>query len=147
MPRLNSYRELEHLREGLKEQQAKYVKTVMICGGPGCHASRSQTVIEAIKKELEAHHLTSKIRLLVTGCHGFCEVGPLMVIEPGNLFYCRVSPDDAFEIVTRTGVTLARSTWPTAILSTGCFTPTRPQGKKSARKRKYLFIVCRTGSF
>jgi NADH:ubiquinone oxidoreductase subunit F (NADH-binding)/(2Fe-2S) ferredoxin/NAD-dependent dihydropyrimidine dehydrogenase PreA subunit len=102
MPRLNSYRELEHLRQGFKEQQAKYTKTVMVCGGPGCHASRSQAVIEAVKKELQAHHLTSKVRLLVTGCHGYCEEGPLMVIEPGNLFYCRVSPDDAYEIVSRT---------------------------------------------
>jgi NADH:ubiquinone oxidoreductase subunit F (NADH-binding)/(2Fe-2S) ferredoxin len=102
MSRLNSYRELEHLRESLKEQSKQYKTTVMICGGPGCHASGSQAVIESIRNELNAHDLVSEVRLLVTGCHGFCEAGPLMVIEPGNLLYCHVSPDDAFEIVTRT---------------------------------------------
>jgi NADH:ubiquinone oxidoreductase subunit F (NADH-binding)/(2Fe-2S) ferredoxin/Pyruvate/2-oxoacid:ferredoxin oxidoreductase delta subunit len=102
MPKLNSYRELEHLREHLKEQYAKFTSTIMLCGGPGCHASRAQAVIDAMRKELSAQRLTSKVRLLVTGCHGFCEEGPLMVIEPGNLFYCRISPDDAFEIVSQT---------------------------------------------
>ena len=42
-----------------------------------------------------------EVRLLVTGCHGFCEQAPVMVIEPGNLFYCRLSPKDAFEVVSR----------------------------------------------
>jgi len=102
MSRLNSFRELEHLREGLRERLEKYTTTVMLCGGPGCHAARSQAVIDAIRKELSAQRLTSEVRLLVTGCHGFCEEGPLMVIEPGNLFYHRISPDDAFEIVSQT---------------------------------------------
>jgi NADH-quinone oxidoreductase subunit F len=42
------------------------------------------------------------VRLCVTGCHGFCEQGPIIVIEPGNVFYCHVSPEDAFEIVSQT---------------------------------------------
>jgi len=102
MSRLNSYRELDHLREQLREQYAKFTSTIILCGGPGCHASRSQAVIDSIRRELSAQRLTSKVRLLVTGCHGFCEEGPLMIIEPGNLFYCRISPDDAFEIVSQT---------------------------------------------
>ena len=81
MPRLNSFRELEHLRERLREQQKKFTATMMICGGPGCQACRSQAVIDAIKKELSGQGLGSKVRLLVTGCHGFCEEGPVMIIE------------------------------------------------------------------
>ncbi|MDD4859470.1 MAG: NADH-ubiquinone oxidoreductase-F iron-sulfur binding region domain-containing protein [Dehalococcoidales bacterium] len=102
MPRLNSFRELEHLRERLKEQRRSIARTVMVCGGTGCQASRSQTVIDAMTKELTAHKLDSSVRLCVTGCHGFCEQGPVMIIEPGNVFYCRVSPEDAFEIVSQT---------------------------------------------
>ena len=102
MPRLNSFRELEHLREVLRERRGKYTATIMLCSGPGCHASRSKVVIDAIKRELDAQGLASTVRLMVTGCHGFCEEGPLMVIEPGNMFYCRISPDDAYEIVSQT---------------------------------------------
>jgi NADH-quinone oxidoreductase subunit F len=42
------------------------------------------------------------VRLRVTGCHGFCEQGPVVIIDPGNVFYCRVSPEDAFEVVYQT---------------------------------------------
>ncbi|MDY6912033.1 MAG: NADH-ubiquinone oxidoreductase-F iron-sulfur binding region domain-containing protein [Chloroflexota bacterium] len=99
MSRLNSYRELEHLREQLFKQRENITTTLMICGGTGCQTSRSQDVIDAIGQELSQQGLDSTVRLCVTGCHGFCEQGPVMVIEPGNLFYCHISPEDAFEIV------------------------------------------------
>ncbi|MFC1921130.1 NADH-ubiquinone oxidoreductase-F iron-sulfur binding region domain-containing protein [Chloroflexota bacterium] len=102
MSRLNSYRELEHLREQLKEQSKTITSTVMICGGTGCQASRSGYVIDALRDELSRQGLDSKVRLCVTGCHGFCEQGPIIVIEPGNVFYCQVSPEDVFEIVSQT---------------------------------------------
>jgi NADH:ubiquinone oxidoreductase subunit F (NADH-binding)/(2Fe-2S) ferredoxin/Pyruvate/2-oxoacid:ferredoxin oxidoreductase delta subunit len=102
MLRLNSYRELEHLREQLREKRKCITTTVMVCGGTGCKASRSEEVIEAISKELSRQGLDTSVRLCVTGCHGFCEQGPVMIIEPHNIFYCHVSPDDAFEIVYQT---------------------------------------------
>ncbi|MFH0768880.1 MAG: NADH-ubiquinone oxidoreductase-F iron-sulfur binding region domain-containing protein [Chloroflexota bacterium] len=102
MPRLNSARELEHLREQLREKCKNITTTVMICGGTGCRASQSQAVIGAVSDELSRQGLDQSVRLCVTGCHGFCEQGPVMVIEPSNVFYCHVSPDDAFEIVYQT---------------------------------------------
>ena len=102
MPRLNSYRELEHLREQLREQRQNITTAVMVCGGTGCQASQSQAVIDAVRDELSRQGLEHSVRLCVTGCHGFCEQGPVMVIEPGNVFYCHVSPEDAFEIVSQT---------------------------------------------
>jgi NADH:ubiquinone oxidoreductase subunit F (NADH-binding)/(2Fe-2S) ferredoxin len=102
MSRLNSSRELEHLRERLREERQNITTTVMICGGTGCQASRSQVVIDALRDELSKQGLEQSVRLCVTGCHGFCEQGPVMVIEPGNVFYCHVSPQDAFEIVYQT---------------------------------------------
>lgn len=99
MPRLNSYRELEHLREQLREQRQIITTTVTVCGGTGCLASQSQAVIDAVRDELSRQGLEQSVRLCITGCHGFCEQGPVMVIEPGNVFYCHVSPEDAFEIV------------------------------------------------
>ena len=46
--------------------------------------------------------LDKKMRLCVTGCHGFCEQGPVMIIEPEDTFYCKLNPDDAYEVVTQT---------------------------------------------
>lgn len=102
MPRLNSIRELDHLREHLRQQRQNYTSTISLCGGTGCLASNSRAVAEALKIELSRQGLEEKVRLCVTGCHGFCEQGPVMVIEPGNILYCHVSPEDAFEIVYQT---------------------------------------------
>ena len=104
MSSLNSFRELEHLRERLQEQRQNITTTVMVCGGPGCQASGSSAVIDAVREELSGQGLDPSVRLCVTGCHGFCEQGPIIVIEPGNIFYCHVSPEDAFEIVSQTVV-------------------------------------------
>jgi len=102
MSSLNSFRELEHLRERLQEQRQSITTTVMVCGGTGCQASGSRAVINAIRDELSRQKLDLSVRLCVTGCHGFCEQGPVIIIEPGNIFYCHVSPEDAFEIVSQT---------------------------------------------
>jgi len=102
MSRLNSPRELEHLRKRLREERQNITTTVMTCGGTGCQASRSRAVVDAMRHELSQQGLDGKVRLRVTGCHGFCEQGPIAVIEPGNVFYCHVAPDDAFEIVSQT---------------------------------------------
>ncbi|HEX9896379.1 MAG TPA: NADH-ubiquinone oxidoreductase-F iron-sulfur binding region domain-containing protein [Dehalococcoidales bacterium] len=102
MSRLNSARELEHLREHLREKRKDITTTVMVCGGTGCQASRSRVLINAVKEELTRLGLEERVRLCATGCHGFCEQGPVVVIEPSNVFYCHVSPDDAFEIVYQT---------------------------------------------
>jgi NADH-quinone oxidoreductase subunit F len=51
---------------------------------------------------LAAENLEKNVHVRVTGCHGFCEQGPLVIVEPGNIFYGGVSPEDAHEIITRT---------------------------------------------
>jgi NADH:ubiquinone oxidoreductase subunit F (NADH-binding)/(2Fe-2S) ferredoxin len=102
MARLNSYRELEHTRESFRVKRKVFTRTIMICGGTGCQASKSPMVIEAVRKELAGHKLENSVRLCTTGCHGFCEQGPVMIIEPGNTLYCHVAPEDTFEIVSQT---------------------------------------------
>jgi len=104
MSRLNSFRELEHLRERLRGQRKHITTTVMVCAGTGCQASQSPAVIEALRREISRQKLDSKVCLRATGCHGFCEQAPTVIIEPGNIFYCHVAPDDAFEIVYQTVV-------------------------------------------
>lgn len=89
-------------RHALLDDRQRYRATISLCGGTGCKVSRAQPVIDAVRRELAKRRLGKKVRLRITGCHGFCEQGPLMIIEPGNTFYCHVTPDDAPEIVAKT---------------------------------------------
>ncbi|MFC1916286.1 NADH-ubiquinone oxidoreductase-F iron-sulfur binding region domain-containing protein [Chloroflexota bacterium] len=102
MPKLATKEDLEAMGKQLLLDRKKINKTIIVCGGTGCKASRSQDVIDAINQELLAQEMGSTVHLRITGCHGFCEQGPIMVIEPGNIFYCHVTPEDARDIVTRT---------------------------------------------
>lgn len=102
MNKIRTPEDLETSRSEFVDQQKQFRSTLVMCGGTGCRASKCQDVIEAVKTELTQRRLEKNVRLLTTGCHGFCEQGPLMVIEPGNYFYCHVSPDDAGEIVEKT---------------------------------------------
>ena len=72
---------------------------VLICGGTGCKAAES----DSIKTRLEGHlincGLEDEVQVIMTGCFGFCEKGPIVKILPDNTFYVNVTPDDTGEIV------------------------------------------------
>ena len=102
MPKLNSISDFNTMRRRLRSRRTGISTLITICGGTGCQASRCQDVIDAVKKELKKQKLGRKVSVRVTGCHGFCEQGPIMVLEPGNIFYCHLKPEDASEIVTKT---------------------------------------------
>ncbi|MCK4620510.1 MAG: hypothetical protein KAT52_11240, partial [Desulfobacterales bacterium] len=68
----------------------------------GCRARKSAKVIDALEDEIEKQGLGNKVTIKKTGCHGFCEMGPIMVIEPGNIFYCCVTPGDVVDILSET---------------------------------------------
>jgi len=74
-------------------------KMVTICGGTGCVAFGSPGVQEAFRRELERRGVADDIAVKVTGCHGFCEKGPVVVILPSQVFYPSVQVDDVPEIV------------------------------------------------
>ena len=92
MSKLNSISDFNTMRRRLRSRRTGISTIVTICGGTGCQASRSQDVIDAMKKELKKQKLGRKVSVRVTGCHGFCEQGPIMVLEPGNIFYCHLKP-------------------------------------------------------
>ncbi len=69
-----------------------------VCGGTGCRAGRGLAVAEAFGNVLSDKGLTDTVTLRVTGCHGFCEQGPLVVL-PNGVLYVKVTPDDVEQIV------------------------------------------------
>ncbi|MGE4446257.1 MAG: NADH-quinone oxidoreductase subunit NuoF [Synergistaceae bacterium] len=72
---------------------------ILICTGTGCTASGAKDVLAKFESELKAKKLRDEVSLVETGCHGFCEGGPLVIIYPEGTFYTRVKPEDVAEIV------------------------------------------------
>ena len=75
-----------------------YRSHILVCTGTGCASSGSHEVIEKFKSEIEKKGLSDEILVVPTGCHGMCEMGPIVVVYPEGTFYCRVSSEDVAEI-------------------------------------------------
>jgi len=72
---------------------------IRICAGTACHASGRLGVRDAVVEELANRGLTDKVAFVETGCHGFCEKGPILVIQPKGIFYAHVRPQDVAAII------------------------------------------------
>ncbi len=78
---------------------ANYNIHMMVCGGTGCKASESGTIVEKLNKELTKRNLQDEVQVVTTGCFGFCEKGPIIKVLPDNTFYTSVTPGDVDEII------------------------------------------------
>ena len=76
-----------------------YRMHILICGGTGCKASESSDIKEKLNYFLNEYDLEDEIQVVLTGCFGFCEKGPIVKILPDNTFYIEVKPSDAEDIV------------------------------------------------
>jgi NADH-quinone oxidoreductase subunit F len=103
MEAIRSFEHLEQYRERLKASENKDLPTVMICFGTGCQANGSRDVAEAFRKEIENQGLKVGVQIgfKTTGCHGYCENGPLVALRPSDILYLRVAPKDVSEIVEK----------------------------------------------
>jgi len=72
--------------------------TVLVCQGTGCISGGSEQIYSLLEKEIESSGSNGGIHVKRTGCHGFCQQGPLIVIEPEGTFYTKVKLDDVTEI-------------------------------------------------
>ncbi len=75
---------------------------VLVCGGTGCHSSNAQGVLAALDAEVNRRGLAGEVRVLPTGCRGFCAQGPVVIVHPDGLLYCQVKPEDVAELVEET---------------------------------------------
>ncbi len=78
---------------------SKFRMHLLVCGGTGCRASESSLIGESLKRELEEKGLGNEVQVIMTGCFGFCEKGPVVKVMPDNTFYVQVKPEDAAVIV------------------------------------------------
>jgi len=102
MPKLASPGELSVLRQTLIAARDPNKPSLVVCSSTACHASGSSQIVLAVKKHLLEQSLLGRIGLRVTGCHGFCEMGPFVLTSPQNAFYAHVQADDIPRIVTAT---------------------------------------------
>ena len=102
MARINSPEELEKFRQEIVSQRDPNMPCISICAGTGCLASGAGEVITAFKAEIEKQGLTTDVNTKGTGCPGFCERGPVVVIYPEEICYLQVKPEDVAEIVSQT---------------------------------------------
>ena len=102
MEKLRNASELEELKEAIVKKNSQFRMTVALCGGPGCLALGSETLKNAFESELRKNNLDDKIRVIFSGCQGFCEQGPLVIINPEGILYCKVKEKDVASIVSDT---------------------------------------------
>ena len=98
----NTPEELEKFREELLSGRDPEKPCISICAGAGCLASGASEVIAAFKSEIETQTLEAAVDIKGTGCPGFCERGPVVVIYPEEICYLQVTPNDVAEIVSQT---------------------------------------------
>ncbi|MEW6027039.1 MAG: NADH-quinone oxidoreductase subunit NuoF [Planctomycetota bacterium] len=102
MQTITSREELIRLRESVISKIDTSKPTITLCGGTGCSAFGSQKVYDAFEAEIKRLRLEDKVTLKRTGCHGFCERGPILVILPQEIFYQKVKPSDVPDIIRKT---------------------------------------------
>jgi len=100
--KLHSAAELENLRAGILSSRDPAQPCIAVCAGAGCRGADAGRVVGAIEEEIGKPGLADKVNVRATGCHGFCEKGPNVVISPGDICYFEVKPEDVPEILART---------------------------------------------
>ncbi|MBW2001280.1 MAG: SLBB domain-containing protein, partial [Deltaproteobacteria bacterium] len=73
-------------------------RTILVCQGTGCVSSGSPQIQREFEREIKEQKLTN-VEVKLTGCHGFCQIGPTVIVEPDDILYCLLKPDDVKDIV------------------------------------------------
>ena len=102
MKKIRSRGHLEEIRRKLLERKESEKRCITISSGTCGRVRDSQKVVEAICDSVKKHGAGDKVCVRVTGCHGFCQVAPIVVIYPDGIFYQRVKAKDAEDIITET---------------------------------------------
>jgi NADH:ubiquinone oxidoreductase subunit F (NADH-binding)/(2Fe-2S) ferredoxin/Pyruvate/2-oxoacid:ferredoxin oxidoreductase delta subunit len=99
MARINTPADVDVLRSQILSTRDPNKPCITLCSGSACNASGSLDVAAAISAELAAQNLSDKVDIRRTGCHGYCERGPIIVINPDKICYFQIKPEDIPEIV------------------------------------------------
>jgi len=93
---------LDKIRDEISDSRKEQKTCITICGGTGCHAYGCLKVAESFREEIQKQKLQDSVEVRTTGCHGFCERGPIVVIQPEGIFYQRIKLNDIKEVISET---------------------------------------------
>jgi NADH-quinone oxidoreductase subunit F len=101
MKRIMSFEELRELRQRVAEEAAREEQKpcLVLCAGTGGQASGSNTILRLVKRYMLEHRLQGAISLRITGCQGFCQMDPFIVVEPGGQLYPRLRKEDVPRVI------------------------------------------------
>jgi len=102
MNKLSNPQMLNELSDQLRKQRETKNAVIYLCAGTGCQTCGCKDVLAAFKSEIAKEKRGAAVEIRTTGCHGFCENGPLVVIEPKGILYCRVTAEDIHSIIEET---------------------------------------------
>ena len=106
MPKMDSHTQLDTWHSSLVAAIDPVRPCITVCGGTGCRVYGSEKIWNAFRDEIEQQEVNATVEfdVKVTGCHGFCEKGPLVVIHPQGILYTHVDAKDVPEIISQTVV-------------------------------------------
>ncbi len=90
---------LIELQRKYQDDKKSYKASLMVCAGTGCVSAGSFKLVDLLQEEIKKRHLKNDYLVVPTGCNGFCAQGPIMVIQPEEIFYQKVKPEDIGEII------------------------------------------------
>lgn len=97
--KIRSAADLDAALADFRTNQKKYRCSILICAGAGCISCACTSVRDSLVEELAKAGLIDEVQIKMTGCMGNCDVGPVMLIKPGGIFYCKLKPEDMAVIV------------------------------------------------
>jgi len=102
--RIESRAQFESVQAEARARDEGRTQKILVCCGTGCLASGSKQVAEAFAHEVAERGLDAEVSLFVktTGCHGFCERGPLVAFQPSGILYTKVKPTHVAQIIEKT---------------------------------------------
>lgn len=91
--------ELDKISQKVKENNLIHPFHLMLCGGTGCISNKSLKIKEVMESEIKKKGLDKKVSIVITGCNGFCAIGPIVIVEPSGIFYHSLTEEVIPELI------------------------------------------------
>lgn len=97
---IRNVQDLQTIAQKFNQNVKQYEYVVQMCYGAGCCSSGNRSVMEAFTQELIRNNLKDRVKVNLTGCMGMCDIGPMMIIQPDGVLYCKLKPESVKQIVS-----------------------------------------------